>query len=91
MAHKKKFHVDDLKINFFACDFCDEKFLYKGSLKTHLEKFQCRIQKVFTCNHCGKEFDSKRQIREHDQIHAKLKVECKICHVQVIGRSLESC
>jgi KRAB domain-containing zinc finger protein len=77
-THIKKFHTDKMKVNWFCCDFCNEKFITKGYLKFHLESFQCR--KIFTCDHCGKEFDKKvkilRHIRSHET-HGKL--ECEIC------------
>jgi KRAB domain-containing zinc finger protein len=88
--HMKKFHIDKLNINWFHCDFCDQKFAVKGMLQKHLENFQCRIktQKNFTCDRCGKEFDKRIKIYQHVQSHAKFKVECKICHVEVKLRSL---
>jgi KRAB domain-containing zinc finger protein len=87
-THMKKAHADKLQLELFACDFCDEKFITKGYLKIHLESFQCR--KIFTCDHCGKELRYRSRLCQHLQTHLKLKVECKICHVQVKKTSLNT-
>jgi KRAB domain-containing zinc finger protein len=80
--HMKNFHADKLKDDLFYCDFCDEK-LYKGKLKVHLESSKCKNRKIFTCDHCGKEFGKKAKICEHLQVHTVFKTECEICHTQV--------
>jgi KRAB domain-containing zinc finger protein len=87
--HIKKIHADKLKIDWFYCDLCDEKFKMKGFLKTHLESLKCRSQKNFTCDHCGKEFCEKDNIRAHVKSHAVHKVECKICHAQLKPKHLK--
>ena len=52
------------------CPLCDEKFLYKGAVETHLVRFHGH-ERQYTCEFCGTQFIHQRHYRRHITKHEK--------------------
>ena len=60
----------------FSCDKCKATFTYKTSLSRH----NCNNEKNITCEKCGKNFKSKRYLKDHEMGHTNPeRYQCYVC------------
>ena len=77
----------------FSCDYCDLKFKFNRSLKSHLAathgkdtkteevgKAKDRSEEEYHCETCGKRFKQKTHLTRHvESLHLGIKYPCKLC------------
>ena len=65
-AHKEHVHTPKLH----SCPVCQTTFRFPYLLKTHMEThMENREKKKEVCTYCGKEFGSKKGVKEHEAKH----------------------
>ena len=63
-----------------ACIECDQKFLHKHHLKTHMERLHLSQGKSFECQKCEKTFKTNVDLKKHQIEHSYLKpFKCPKC------------
>jgi len=71
----------------FKCEYCERRFITKQSLSRHIMNKHAAESglpvPVHVCELCGKEFKSKKNLKEHRYYHAENtdnRQQCEICH-----------
>jgi len=71
----------------FKCEYCEQRFITKQSLSRHIMNRHAAETglpvAVHVCELCGKEFKSKKNLKEHRYYHADNqdnRQQCEICH-----------
>ncbi|KAL7012615.1 hypothetical protein ACKWTF_014957 [Chironomus riparius] len=93
--HMKNLHPEAAGLEF-SCNFCEEKFSKRGSLRIHMSvihpnEVTALAPEQFTCDYDGKVFKTRMEIHGHMQLHKTsnlVKVRCEICHIEVQQRYL---
>ena len=79
-AHMKTQHQDKT----YKCQFCTSSFKLKSSLTDH-QKFHDATRR-FACEVCGLRFHKKELLHTHRGVHAKEKVPCSKCNMELKSR-----
>ena len=74
----KRFHEGEGKDGKHSCNFCGKLFFYKSEKLAHESTHTGK--KEFKCD-CGKEYSSKKALKDHVKIVHSEKAETHICHV----------
>ena len=76
----------------FKCEYCERRFITKQSLSRHIMNKHAAESglpvPVHVCELCGKEFKSKKNLKEHRYYHAEntdSRQQCEICHKVTLG------
>lgn len=72
--HKANVHQQSDAI--FSCDLCGLKCRTKGRIKMHIFTHAKRNDPKLMCKFCGKLYDNKRSLLQHEQTHLGIVLTC---------------
>lgn len=72
-------HLPPEKRLVYPCGFCDKKFTKSVNLNVHIRVVH-QQQRPFVCETCGKNFQTKGSLKDHQVTHSDLRgFDCKFC------------
>ena len=78
--HHLKMHMKVHGKLYLSCNDCDEFFLTKYILKTHMKEVHFKGDGKYKCSDCGKTFSNNSNLNKHKKsIHEGLRFLCKHC------------
>lgn len=81
------FNISGIGETGFECNYCDETFLNKSTLRRH-EVYTHSEARPFGCASCGKKFKRKSHLSEHQITHSDDRpLKCALCHRSFKRRS----
>lgn len=69
---------------YLFCDFCPGSFNRKLCLLSHLRSYHLK-KKAYNCKICGYSAARPDQLKDHNKIHQKTKIECPVCQIMVFA------
>ena len=80
-SHWQNDHLESVE-NFVECTVCQKKCVSTVMLKMHMDVKHYQLKgKTFHCSYCGKIFDSKRLLQNHERAHQEPtgSFSCEFC------------
>ena len=81
--HKNLEHKASSKERTSKCHLCDQTFLHKNYLQSHIKLAHTKIPAEGICGQCDKTFDNRYQLAVHKQRkHRERKSSCEYCELK---------
>jgi transcription elongation factor Elf1 len=77
-----EFHISTHIITIYNCGQCDESFETKSAYKNHRVQHSVEIV-TYHCDFCGKNFNSKENIRTHQKNIHGYGLKCESCKIPI--------
>lgn len=81
--HTRENHLPDSDPRrYYPCELCDVKLKSYVHLRSHTRN-KHRTD-IYTCEHCQKQFKSKKIIEEHMEVHSPIRPSCTYCQKKFV-------